>query len=355
MNFMLLTRIKEIVEEKGFKSFKAKQIADGIYKQFVSEFAEITTLSKDERAQLEGESILSLEVFRVFRSQEDNTIKALLKLRSSGKLIETVLLNPKPGLWSTCISSQVGCAMACSFCATGTMGFLQNLTAEEIADQVLFWKQFIRKESIRDSESGELAKLSNVVFMGMGEPMANMNAVLDAIAELTNPEALDMGARNISVSTSGLVPGIKLLAENFPQVNLAISLHAPNDELRNKLMPVANKAFPLEKLAESIRWYLEKTNRKIFFEYILLKGENDSLELAAELVEWFKKINAPHLTHINLIVYNKTDSGHEESSRNQAREFKEYLTKNGFPATIRRNLGRDIMAACGQLVIKQNQ
>lgn len=380
---MNLERIKKIVEDYQLPKFKRQQLIDAIFKQYVSSFDEITTLSKNERQLLsEKEHILSVEPYKILVSQEGNAYKALLKLRSSGKLIETVLLNPKPGLWSTCISSQVGCAMACTFCATGTMGLLQNLTAEEISDQVLFWKQYIVKEGVKEKtsngkfsknkeqgllsnskqqpkinmvtrENSELAHLSNVVFMGMGEPMANMNAVCQAITELTAADGLNLGSRNISVSTSGLVPGIKRLATEFPQVNLALSLHAADDELRSKLMPVANKAFPLAKLTESVKEYLTATNRKVFVEYILLDQENDQEQHARNLVKWLKTLEAPHLTHVNLIVYNKTDSDHEESSRAQARRFKQILLDSGIPSTIRKNLGRDIMAACGQLVIKQ--
>jgi 23S rRNA (adenine(2503)-C(2))-methyltransferase len=352
-NFMNLARIKEIVEKYKLKTFKQKQLAEGFLKQFVADFDEITTLSKEEKILLkENEKVLSFELYKIFASSEKNAYKALLKLNSTGKLIETVLLNPKPNLWSTCISSQVGCAMACSFCATGTMGFLQNLTAEEISDQVLFWKQYIKKENICE-KNGTPAKLSNVVYMGMGEPMANLTPVLGSVAELIDENGLNLSARNISISTSGLVPGIEALAERFPQVNLALSLHSANNALRSKLMPVANKAFPLEKLAETLRKYMNQTGRKIFLEYILLDGENDRQSDALELADWVKKLNMPHLTHVNLIVYNKTDSDHQESTRENARLFKETLKSKGISATIRKNLGRDIMAACGQLVIKQ--
>ncbi len=360
---MKLERIDQIVAQYQLPKFKRQQLIDGIFKQYVDSFAEITTLSKNERQLLsENEDILSVEEYKVLVSSAGNAFKALLKLKSSGKLIETVLLNPKPGLWSTCISSQVGCAMACTFCATGTMGLLQNLTAEEISDQVLFWKQYIRKHNVcevsskkgrQSGVSGRPANLTNVVFMGMGEPMANMEAVCEAISELTNEEGINLASRNISVSTSGLVPGMNKLAERFPQTNLALSLHAASNELRSKLMPVANKAFPLEKLAETLKEYFRKTNRKVFLEYILLDKENDRDIHAYELAQWVKELDAPHLLHVNLIVYNKTDSDHEESSRGQARKFKEILLEQGIQATIRKNLGRDIMAACGQLVIKQ--
>jgi len=360
---MNLKRIDQIIETYNWPKFKRQQLIDGVFKQYVSGFNEISTLSKKERSEVNDEHILSLEAYKIFVSKEGNAFKALFKLRSSGRLIESVLLSPKTGLWSCCVSSQVGCAMGCSFCATGTMGLLQDLSAEEISDQVLFWKQYIAKEKvlsssnrnlrIQNKKKEKLARLSNVVFMGMGEPMANMDAVCEAISELINKDGMNLASRNISVSTSGLVSGMIRLADEFPQVNLALSLHAANDELRSKLMPVVNKAFPLKKLSETLKKYFVKTNRKVFIEYILLDKENDDEKSAYELVKFIKDLNAPHLTHVNLIVYNKTDSEHEESTREQARKFKQILLNEGVQATIRKNLGRDIMAACGQLVVEQ--
>lgn len=343
-------RINEIVAKYQFPKFKENQLKTAIFKQSVADFTDISTLSKHERSVLNSEELLTVEPFKVLVSREKNAYKALLKLKSSGKLIETVLLNPKPDLWSTCISSQVGCAMNCSFCATGKMGLLQNLTDEEITDQVLFWKQYIQKEQLTDKITHKPVQLSHVVYMGMGEPMANLDAVFTSVAELIARDSFNLASRNISISTSGLIPGIKKLATQFPQVNLALSLHAANNELRSRLMPV-NNAFPLEKLAKAIQEYLKTTNRKLFIEYILLDHENDSDENAYELIEWIKQLQAPHLVHVNLIVYNKTSSGHEESVR--AQKFKQIIAESKIPVTIRKNLGRDIMAACGQLVTEQ--
>lgn len=345
-------KIEQIVEKYKLPKYKFKQIADAAFKKYLPSFEEITTLSKAERDLIsKNEDFLTIEPFKILVSTEKNAYKALLKLKSSGRLIESVLLNPKPGLWSTCISSQVGCAMDCSFCATGKMGFLQNLTAEEIFDQVLFWKQYIVKNKITDTHTQSPASLSNVVFMGMGEPLANLKEVFSAIRELTSAETLNLASRNISVSTSGLIPGINLITKEFPQINLAISLHAADDELRSKLMPV-NKSFPLKKLTESLEGYIEKTNRKLFVEYILLDGENDNDKDAKNLANWVKNFKKRHLIHVNLIVYNKTNSGHEESKK--AARFKQIIANKGIHATIRKNLGRDIMAACGQLVTEQS-
>lgn len=343
-------RIAAIVQRHGWPSYKEKQLLDAIFKQEIADFSAVTTLSRDERAALADEDILTLSLHRLLVSSSKNAYKALLRLKSSGRLIETVLLNPKPGLWSTCISSQVGCAMACSFCATGKMGFRQNLTAEEISDQVLFWRQYLRTNQIQDERAGKPARLSNVVYMGMGEPFANSEAVFSSLSELIASDGFNLASRHIAISTSGLIPGIKKLGEEFPQVNLALSLHAATDDLRGRLMPV-NKAFPLAKLAEALCTYLDLTKRKIFLEYILLKGENDNDGHARQLAAWIKKLRRPHLLHVNLIVYNQTNSGHRESER--PRTFKEILADNGIQATIRKNLGRDILAACGQLLTEE--
>lgn len=336
-------RINQIVEKYGLQKFRVAQLKKALFEDYASSYSEISTLKKDLREQLEKEEpILCMQEHVVQESSDKRTFKALLKLHD-GRYIETVLMSPKPDHWTACISSQVGCAMACTFCATGSMGLLRNLTSEEISDQVLFWKQFIKKRNLD-------ARLQNVVYMGMGEPFHNKRQVFDSINELNNPDTFNMGSRHISVSTSGLLKPIYEMAEKFPQVNLAISLHAANDTLRTELMPI-NKSFPLDKLAEALTDYLAKTNRKIFIEYILLDNDNDSLENAAELVEFINKVQPKKLLHVNLIVYNQTDSHHRQASRENARIFKDYLIDNGVSATIRKNLGRDIDGACGQLAV----
>ncbi|NQZ57585.1 MAG: 23S rRNA (adenine(2503)-C(2))-methyltransferase RlmN [Lentisphaeraceae bacterium] len=336
-------RIETIVEKYGLQKFRVKQLKKAIFEQAVSSYDEVSTLKKEVRERLKKEEpILCMEEHKVFESSDNRTYKALLKL-SDGRLIETVLMNPSADHWTCCISSQVGCAMACTFCATGKMGLLRNLTSEEISDQVLFWRQFVarRKMTIR---------INNVVYMGMGEPFHNTRKVFNSIDELINPETFGMGSRHISVSTSGLLKPIYEMAERFPQVNLAISLHAANDKLRSELMPI-NDTFPLAKLAEALNDYLKKTNRKIFMEYILLDNDNDSQENAEELVQFLNKIQPRKLLHVNLIVYNQTDSAHRQASRDRASSFKEYLHSRGVNATIRKNLGRDIDGACGQLAV----
>ena len=335
-------KINTLIEKYGLQKFRAKQLANAFFENGVSSYDEVSTLKKELREQLKEEPAMTVKLDRMFISGDKRAHKALLKLHD-GRLIETVLMNPMPGHWTACISSQVGCALACTFCATGQMGLLRNLTSEEISDQVLFWRHYIHQSEMD-------IRLNNVVYMGMGEPFHNRKEVFKSLAELTNPETFGMGSRHISVSTSGLTQGIDELAEKFPQVNLALSLHSANEAVRDSIMPI-NRKFNLYKLADTLNNYIDKTNRKVFIEYILLEGENDSMESAEELARYLREIKKPHLMHVNLIVYNKTDSDHQQSSKMQAGRFKNHLLDNGISATIRKNLGRDIDGACGQLAV----
>ncbi|WP_372366061.1 23S rRNA (adenine(2503)-C(2))-methyltransferase RlmN [Candidatus Uabimicrobium sp. HlEnr_7] len=336
--------LQNIQKKYNLPNFRINQMQKAFFEQNISSYDKISTLSKSLRLQLANEKILSFSVHHLAASQDKNAYKAILRLHDN-RLIETVLLNPKPGLWSCCISSQAGCALACTFCATGKLGFMRHLTSEEITDQVLFWRFFIEDKNLK-------AHLSNVVYMGMGEPLHNKQEVFASIDELTNPKTFRIGARHISVSTSGLVPAMYEFTDKFSQVNLAISLHAATDEERLKMMPI-NKAHPLRDLIQVVNYYLNKNNRKVFMEYILLKNENDRLQDAENLVKLYKNIEKKHLVHTNLIVYNQIDSHHCESSKAKAREFKEYLQTHGISVTIRKNLGRDIDGACGQLALKE--
>jgi len=256
-------------------------------------------------------------------------------------------MSPKPGLWTACISSQVGCAMKCSFCATGTMGLTRNLSSEEITDQVLFWRIFIAKNDISAD------RLNNIVYMGMGEPLHNTGNVFESLEELTSEDTFNIGSRHISVSTSGLLKGVQQMAERFPQVNLALSLHAAKDELRSSIMPV-NKAFDLEKIRACLNEYIDTTHRKVFIEYVLLEGENNEIKHAEQLATFLKSLKRPELTHTNLIVYNETESDHKGSTKEKADMFRNKLKSKGLSVTIRKNLGRDIDGACGQLAVKED-
>ena len=336
-------RAQAALRELGQPGYRWDQARRAVYEQAVASWDEVAVLPADvRRALAEKAPILSLTERRVDVSPDGRAHKALLTL-SDGKIVETVLLRPSPTRWTTCISTQVGCAIGCTFCATGLMGLSRNMTAEEIADQVLFWRQYMRKKGLE-------GRLDNVVYMGMGEPFACYEPVAESLRVLMDQKRLAIGARHISVSTSGVAPKIELFAKDFPQVNLAISLHAATDELRSRLVPM-NKAYPLSKLAAALKTYLSLTKRKLFFEYVLLKGENDREQDAKALVDWLKGLGPAALLHVNLIVFNQTDTPHRPTDEQDARRFQSWVMAGGFKATVRQNLGRDIDGACGQLVV----
>jgi len=345
---MNINKIKEKLEKLGQPRFRLKQIKKAVYEDGVSDFAEILTLPKELRHQMSKLKILSFEVEKVLVACDKQSTKALVKLHD-GKLIETVLISPKPGDWSVCISCQVGCPMNCRFCATGRGGFTRNLTAEEITDQVLFWKQYLRKNFCELKTTNQ--EPNNIVYMGMGEPFLNWVQVSESLKNLINPELFGFGARSVSVSTAGIPEGISKLAENFPQVNLAISLHFADDKKRSEFMPV-NKKYNLEALKKALQEYFQKTNRKVFIEYILLENINDTKNDAEKLAKYLKSIGKLQLLHVNLIRYNTTGEELKPSSRNRVLEFKNFLIKNRIQATIRKSLGKEIRGACGQLIGK---
>ncbi len=334
-------RARAALKDLGQPGYRWEQVRAAVYAQAASSYDEISVLPAEVRRALgERAPILSLSRRRVSVSGDGRAHKALLDLRD-GKTIETVLLRPSPTRWTACVSTQVGCAVACSFCATGLLGLKRSLTAEEIADQALFWRQYMRAEALE-------GRLDNVVYMGMGEPFACYDAVAESLRALLDQKRLGLGARHVSVSTSGVAPKIVQFGRDFPQVNLALSLHAADDDLRTRLVPM-NKAYPLAKLAEALKIYLRETNRKVFFEYILLRGENDRDEDAAALARWLSGLGPAALLHVNLIVFNQTDTAHSPTAETDARRFQEKIMAAGFKATIRQNLGRDIDGACGQL------
>jgi len=353
---MDIKKIEEKLKELGQPSFRLKQIRKAVFEDGVSAFSEISTLAKDLREKLDEEmKILSFEVEKVLATKDGQSVKALLKLED-GKNIETVLISPKPGDWSACISCQVGCPMNCRFCATGKMGLQRNLTAEEITDQVLFWKQWLKNDSVRNltptiSLERRVSILNNVVYMGMGEPFLNWENVQESIKNLIDPELFGFGSRSISVSTAGIPEGIAKLAKEFPQVNLAISLHFADDQKRSEFMPV-NKKYNLTDLKKSLQEYFQKNNRKVFIEYILLENINDSQEDANKLAKYLKSIGKLQLLHVNLIRYNATGEELKPSSRNRAEEFKNFLIKNRIQVTTRKSLGEEIQGACGQLAVR---
>ena len=326
-----LEDLKKELVEIGEKPFRAEQIFKWIYQEKVKSFDEMTNLSLELREKLKQNYTICN--YKILRKQEskDGTIKYLFDVLD-GNAIETVLMSYHHG-YSICVSSQIGCKMGCKFCASTGINFIRSLTSGEIVEQILAVEQ----------DTGD--KISNVVFMGIGEPLDNYDNVIKAIRILNNPKGLNIGARHISVSTSGLVPRIYDLANENIQCTLSVSLHASNDEKRSSMMPV-NNAYNIEELMKACRDYIAITNKRISFEYALAKDNNDNLEDAKQLVSLLKGM----LCHVNLIPINKIENGNfVKSSNENIIKFRDYLNDNGIVATIRRELGSDIDAACGQL------
>ena len=326
-----LDELKQELIDIGEKSFRAEQIFKWLYQEKVKSFDDMTNLSLELREKLkENYTICN---FKILRKQEskDGTIKYLFDVLD-GNAIETVLMSYHHG-YSICVSSQIGCKMGCKFCASTGINFIRNLEAGEIVEQILAVEQ----------DTG--IKISNVVLMGIGEPLDNYDNVVNAIHIINNPKGINIGARHISLSTSGLVPKIYKLAEENIQCTLSISLHATNNQKRSSMMPVNNK-YPIEELIKACKDYIEKTHRRISFEYALAKDNNDNIEDAKELVKLLKGM----LCHVNLIPINKIENGKfDKSSNENIIKFRDYLNEHGIVATIRRELGSDIDAACGQL------
>lgn len=326
-----LDELKEELKKIGEKTFRAEQIFKWIYESRVSSFDEMTNLSLELREKLKEN--YTIKQFNILKKQvaSDGTKKYLFDVLD-GNAIETVLMEYHHG-YSICVSSQIGCKMGCKFCASTGIPFIRNLSTGEIVEQIMAVE---RDENIR---------ISNIVFMGIGEPLDNYDNVVGAIRIINNPKGLNIGARHISISTSGLVPKIYKLAEENIQCTLSISLHATTNEQRSQMMPV-NDAYRLEELLQACRDYIEKTHRRISFEYALAKENNDNLEDAKRLVKLLKGM----ICHVNLIPINKIENGaYMKSSNENIMKFRDYLNDHGIVATIRRELGSDIDAACGQL------
>ncbi len=339
---MNIDDIAKILEKHKQPMFRIKQIQKAIFAEGIDSFLDITTIPKELRETLAKEvKINSLEKISLLESKDGQSVKALLKTKDNN-LIETVLISPNPGVWSVCISCQVGCQMGCRFCATGSMGFKRSLTTEEISDQCLFWSHYLKRKN---------QKIDTVVYMGMGEPFNNWINVSQSIKILTNKEMFGIGFRNISVSTSGISLGIEKLANEFPQINLAISLHFADDKKRSLYMPV-NLGDNLESLKDALKKYFLKTKRKVFIEYILLEDINDTRIDADNLAAYLKSIGNSHLLHVNLIRYNTTSKDFKPSSREKTNYFKEMLLRKNINTTIRKSLGDEIKGACGQLAGK---
>jgi 23S rRNA (adenine2503-C2)-methyltransferase len=348
-------RLTSTLVEMGEKKFRADQLWRSIYHETAESFDDMSTLSKTFREKLsEKYSISTLEQSMYLTSKDGTTSKALYKLHD-GELIETVMMRyesdgHRRNRKTACISTQAGCALGCTFCATGQQGFRRNLTVGEIVAQVIEMQRIAYAEDEEQVESGkrskgELQGVTNVVFMGMGEPLANYRNTVNAIRVLNDNQGLNIGARHITVSTVGLIPQILQLADEELQINLAISLHAPDNHTRSQTMPV-NKRYPVEELIRACHKYADKTGRRIFFEYVLLKEQNDSVEQAQKLG---RLLNGLHC-HVNLIPVNPTKLGpFERTDLTQAKAFQGGLMQYGIPSTVRMEKGIDINAGCGQL------
>jgi len=328
---MDLSNLEKVLE--GQSKFRLKQANEAVFKNFIFAWSEATFFTKDLREKLTKECSLEIKA-DVLVSKKEDSVKAKITLKD-GLEIETVLMRHRDGRNTVCVSSQVGCPLGCLFCATGKMGFKRNLTAEEILEQVIFFARFLKLED---------GRVTNVTFMGMGEPFLNYDNVLNAIKILNDAKYFNIGVRSLSISTAGIIEGIKKLSDESLHVNLAISLHAPSDNLRKSLMPI-DKKYPLPDVLVAVDEYIEKTKRKVMFEYVLIKGVNDSDKCAKELV----KIMDKKLYFVNLILYNDTGI-YKPSDTKRVEEFRAILEKAKVRYTQRHRFGDDIQAACGQFV-----
>jgi len=350
---MNLMKIAEVLEKEPI--FRLKQVKKAVFQDLIENWGEANNLPKNLRQKLaENCPIHDLKAKEILYSKDNQTIKTLFELKdynppttlpfASRKgpclKIESVLMRHIDGRRTVCVSSQVGCSIGCRFCATGQRGFKRNLSSSEIIDQVLFFARLLKKTK---------EKVTNVVFMGMGEPFLNYDNVLEAIKILNDKEGFNLGVRHISISTVGITEGIEKLAKEKLQVNLAISLHASNNALRTKLVPI-NKVYPIEKILTAVGKYIKKTKRRVMFEYLMIDKANDSERQAEELAQVLKKSlkGAPYF--VNLISYNPI--GHSKFKPSpgwKIKKFKEILEKSRIATTQRYRFGKEIKAACGQL------
>lgn len=330
-----LEEITTFVKELGLPNYRAKQIHSWIYSKYADSFEQMSDLSKDIRELLNERATVGLLKLAHLEVSNDGTRKYLFQL-PDGKLVESVLMafEDRPSL-SACVSSQVGCAVGCTFCATGFLGFKRNLTSQEIVDQVMSIQR----------ESGK--RISNIVYMGQGEPLLNTEEVIESIQTIR--DSVGIGQRHITVSTSGIIPGIDRLAKEELQITLALSLHAPDSDTRDEIVPI-NKKFPVPELIESLERYYNKTGRRITIEYVMLAGVTDDPDQAIQLAEIVRNLHC----NINLIPYNPTRAKdgavlYERPSMEAQYRFKKLAESSGKTVTIRLERGTDINAACGQL------
>lgn len=330
--------LKLAIEQIGEKGFRAKQVFEWLWKKNAHSFEEMSNLSLELRQLLDEQFYIDKIQVEDQQISSDKTIKCAFTIEE-GKVVEGVLI-PTTNRMTACISSQVGCSLACKFCATGKLKLMRNLTAGEIVDQVVYLKN--------QAENRYNTQLSNIVYMGMGEPLLNYKHMLRSTELLTSPEGLGMSPRRITVSTAGIAKMIKKLGDDNVKFNLALSLHAANDVKRSKIMEI-NDSNNLETLAEALTYFHEKTGTRVTFEYIIFKDFNDSLEDAQELVAFSRCVPCK----INIIEYNAIDDAEfQQADATKVNQFAHYLESKGLVVNIRRSRGKDIDAACGQLANK---
>ena len=332
-------KLKDYFVAKGEKAFRAKQVYEWIWKKSATDFDQMTNLSLSTRELLKENFDINAVQIDECQFSKDGTIKNAFKLYD-GQICEGVLI-PVENRMTACISSQVGCSLACDFCATGRLKRMRNINADEIYDQV----RIIRDQAKEHHNQS----LSNVVYMGMGEPLLNYKNVLESIEKITSEEGLGMSPKRITVSTAGVAKMIEKLADDDVKFNLALSLHAANDEKRNKIMGI-NETNNLEVLANSLKYFYAKTQTRVTYEYIIFDKFNDELQDAHELYEFCKHIPCK----VNIIEYNPIENGvHKQADAHKVDAFKDYLEERGVVVNIRRSRGKDIDAACGQLANKK--
>jgi 23S rRNA (adenine2503-C2)-methyltransferase len=352
---MTMPELRDLMTAWGEPAYRAKQIAGWIYGSLVADCVEMRTLPAALRERLCAETSIAGPKVRAEVAAKDGRTRKLALELADGRLIETVLMlypgtEESRARATVCVSTQAGCAYGCTFCATGQMGFDRHLTSGEIVAQVLFFARELHRQPWIAPDGQAIDRVTNLVFMGMGEPMHNYDHTLQAVRILNMPDGLRLGARSMTISTVGLAPGIRRLAEEPLQVNLAISLHAPNNEMRLRTMPVTKK-YPIEDVLAAVGDYIAKTNRQVTFEYVLLAGVNDQLEHARELGRLLSPLK--QLCHVNLIPVNKTAAPYHVPTGQAIRAFRDLLLAAGVSNTVRAERGDDIAAACGQLTTRE--
>lgn len=336
-----LEELKTVFIENGDQAFRAKQVYEWLWKKSARTFDEMTNLSKATRELLDKHFVINAVEVDDMQVSSDRTIKNAFKLYDSN-IVEGVLI-PSNTRMTACISSQVGCSLTCKFCATGKLERLRNLNADEIYDQVVLIKN--------QAEQKYQTPLTNIVYMGMGEPLLNYKNVMESISKITSPEGLNMSPQRITVSTAGVAKMIMKLADDGVKFNLALSLHAANDEKRNRIMPI-NESNSLEALAEALKYFYEKTGTRVTYEYIAFKDFNDGLEDARDLAKFCKHIPCK----VNIIEYNPIDDGEfQQTTPERLNAFAKYLEDRNIIVNVRRSRGKDIDAACGQLANKNKE